>query len=120
MFNDLLAMGAGGEGGIEMEICGDKYTPPYEYAIINTKTGVIKSASLPVAGGGSLSGDLLKVENTGNHLFTFSAINNAYLYRIGSDDAQHIHSFGQNGTFTVSSNYQINPTMIATREPLTI
>lgn len=118
MFTELLASGSGSGG--ETEICGYKYVPAYYCSILNTSSGAITTGVVPVAGSGSVVGTLIKVENGGSHTLTWTALNGAYLYRLGSDNTGGVESYGQNGTYSQGTAYQGNVTMIATKQPLNV
>ena len=61
----------------------------------------------------------MKVEVVGSHTFKWTALNGAYLYRVGVQDTDNITGYGQNGTFTSGNDtYQKSYTMIATKQPL--
>jgi hypothetical protein len=115
-----METGGSGDSGAEMEICGYKYIPAYYCSILNTSSGTITTGNIPVSGSGSVVGTLMKVENGGSQTLTWTALNGAYLYRLGSNNTGGIESLGKNGTYSQSGAYQANVTIIATKEPLNV
>lgn len=124
MWQRASTVSGGGGSAIETEVCGYAYNNSYYYfGIFNTKTGGVNFATMYYSGTATpkqLSGSLLKVERTGGHSFKWTAMNGAYLYRLGYNDSGGVDILpcGQNGTYSTGNTYSNNVTMIATVEQL--
>lgn len=119
----------GGGSSKQMESCAGHYTSStfYKFTLVNSSTLECKSKDIYFTSSASypddeISGQGLKVKRTNSHEFTFTAINDWYLYEIGvasGGDSHNVISYGKNASCVISTFQSNTRVLIATSEEIT-